>query len=411
MVSWCEIMSEDQEREPAMKGCEICGFEGELDSMVDCPKYMEDLEEKGWVHGWIHEGCCEESFLDDPRECMESCDSDRLVMNFLKHFKKCVDLRGLTKSEIRGSIVYMPEDKLYGIAPEMSKFLESVKPLNIVVDFFFDKEDDAVYVKDNQKHLIVYSLKLYDEIHHRFPLFGYVNPEQFCLEGGPLFLVYHYRDVVMGAMIAPKTTGIEKPDVGVEVASMYRQRYLEAEQFFGVAIQPTKEQLRAAIQGLSEDELIDGVLCPLLTSLGFQGVKAISFHGPGESGGDFYPFYKTNEFGKIVYYSAQAKAVKIHSKAGIKEGNVNQLIDQVKKLFRTTFISFIDNAQKRISYAFVFSSQGITPEAQEQLFYAIENRQTVSFVDVDEIVSTVLEKGLSDQVLNYCRSKGKKTSV
>lgn len=175
-------------------------------------------------------------------------------------------------------------------------------------------------------------------------------------------------------------------------------------------LQPHKEELKSMIQRLSEDELITVVLCPLLSSLGFKGVKRISFHGPGESGGDFHPFYKTNEFGKIVYYSAQAKAVKIHSKAGVKEGNVNQLIDQLKKLFRTPFKSFIDNTEKRISYAFVFSSRDITPEARDQFFHEIKNSQNVSFIDVDDMINFIVDRGLTDQILRYWERK-QKTNV
>lgn len=64
------------------------------------------------------------------------------------------------------------------------------------------------------------------------------------------------------------------------------------------------ENLKTKIQAFSEDELINVVLVPILCAQGFKGVKPISFHGPGESGGDFHPFYKPDEFGKIVYYSA-----------------------------------------------------------------------------------------------------------
>ena len=151
-------------------------------------------------------------------------------------------------------------------------------------------------------------------------------------------------------------------------------------------------------------EFISVVLCPLLTSLGFKAVKAISFHGPGESGGDFHPFYKENEFGKIVYYSAQAKAIKIHSKAG-KGGNINEVTDQLKKMFRTPFISFIDNTEKKISIAFVFSSFDIIAEARDQLFHEIEDRQTVSFVDIDDVVKLVVEKDLSDEIVQYSKTK------
>lgn len=397
----------DWETEPITKTCEICDGEGEIEHMVDCPKYSEVIE-KGIIPGWIHAECCEEDFKSEPELCIENCDNENLSRCIVEYFKYCVDVKSLTREEIKGVPIFMSEGKIFGITSKMDEFLESVKPLNIVIDIFLDKENGIVYAKDNQKNINLYSLSFYEEIGRRFSSFWPLNPEEFCIKDGPLFLVYRSGKTVVGAMIAPRIVEADVTDMGVEVATKYKRRYLKAEEFFGVVLQPHKEDLKSMIQALSENELINGVLCPLLNSLGFKGVKSISFHGPGERGGDFHPFYKTNEFGKIIFYSAQVKAVKIHSKAGVKEGNVNQLIDQVKKLFRTPFQSFIDNTEKRISLAFVFCSQDITPEARDQLFHEIENRQIVSLVDIDDIVNSILEQGISEQILKYCTKKGEK---
>lgn len=407
MVS-CEIMNQNEENwesEPIEKICESCGFAGEIEYMIDCPKYIEDLGRKGIVPGWIHESCCEEDFNIDPAGCIESCDNENLFQKIKENFENCVNVEGLIKTEKRGVSVFMSQENVLGITSQMDKFLEPLKPLNIVTDILLDKENGMVYVKDNQKNINLYSLPFYEEIESRFSSFWRFDPEEFCIKDGPLFIVYRFGNTSIGAMIAPRIAETEIVNMGVEVASKYKERYLDAEEFFGVAVQPHREDLKSMIQKLSEDELITVVLRPLLNILGFKGVKPIAFHGPGESGGDFHPFYKTNEFGKIVYYSAQAKAVRIHAKAGVRKGNVNQLIDQVKKLFRTPFKSFIDNTEKRISQAFVFCSQSITPEARDQLFHEIENRQTISLVDIDDIVSSVLEQGISDPILEYCRRK------
>ena len=410
----CVIMSENNdeetEKEPVEKTCQSCGNEGYLDHMVDCPRYAEDLEEKGIAPGWIHEDCCEENFIQDPKSCIEIvCDNEeQLVKNIQKHFDECINLEGLTKKDVKGVPVFLSEDGSWGITSKMDKFLEPLKPINIIIGTFFDKENRVIYSKDNQNNVDMYSLPVYEEIEERFR-FWPSSPEKFCVKDGPLFLVYSFGNVAIGAMIAPRirTEEAKIDEMGFEVAVKYKERYLEAEAFFGVAVRPSMEDLKSAIQKLSEKELIAEVLSPLLSSLGFKDVKPISFHGPGESGGDFRPFYKTNEFGKIVYYSAQAKACKIHSKAGVKEGNVNQLIDQLKKLFRTPFPSFIDNTQKRISYAFVFCSQEITTEAEQQLFQEIKNQQAVSLLDIDDITNFAREMNLGDDVIGYVGRKEK----
>jgi hypothetical protein len=404
---------EESEYEPIEKVCKICGYGEDIEHMTNCPRCAEDLDEKGIAPGWIHKSCCEDQFTDDVEGCIECCDDDEVFENIKKHFDKCVDLEGLAEKAVRGVPVFLSNDNIIGITPQMDKFLEPIKPLNVVTSIFQDKENGIVYSKDNQNNVNMYSLPLFEDIQRRFSSFWPYHPEKFCIKDGPLFLVYDFGDTSIGAMIAPriKTDEFEKADVGLEVATKYKERYLEAEAFFGVAVKPSREDLKSAIQKLSEDQLITVVLCPLLNSLGFKGVKSISFHGPGESGGDFHPFYKTNEFGKIVYYSAQAKACKIHSKAGVKEGNINQLIDQVKKLFRTPFKSFIDNTQKRISFAFVFCSQDITPEARDQLFHEVENRQTVSLVDVDDLTNFALEMNLGDEITGYLAKKEKGTET
>ncbi len=403
---------EDSETEPIVKSCESCGSESELEYMVDCPRYAEDLGRKGIVPGWIHEGCCEDEFIDDPEGCIGSCDNEQLFRNMKEHYEECVDIEGLVKTERKGVPVFMSKNRIFGITYQMEKFLEPLKPLNIVTDIFLDKENGMVYAKDNQKNINTYSLPLYEQIMDRFSSLWPFDPEEFCVKDGPLFLVYRFEEISIGAMLAPRIR-ITDPDTtdinntGIEVATKYKERYLEAEEFFGVILQPHKEELKSMIQELSEDELIRVVLCPLLRSLGFKGVKSISFHGPGESGGDFHPFYKTNEFGKIVYYSAQVKAVKIHSKAGVGGGNVNQLIDQLKKLFRVPFKSFIDNTEKRISYAFVFSSQGITPEARDQLFHELKNSQNISLIDMDDMINFIVDQGLTEEILRYFERKEK----
>jgi hypothetical protein len=407
-------MDEDEgayENEPVEKDCESCESTTDIENMIDCPKYEEDLEEKGIVPGWICKGCCEEEFINDPGGCTEHCGNEILMENIKAHFEKCVDLKGLTKTETgNGTPVFADELNRFYITAEADKLLEPSRPLNVVIDTFSDNEgteEGIICIKDNHKNIIPYSLDLFQEIEKRFSSIN-LNYEMFCVLKGPLCMVYQIRDLSFGAMLAPRLGNDEEIDfqkIGIDVATRIKTRYSEAEDFFGVEVVPSREKLKAQIQALSEDELIKEVLVPVLNAQDFKNVKPISFHGPGESGGDFHPFYKINEFGKITYYSAQAKAVKIHSKAGAKEGNVNQLIDQMKKLFRTPFKSFIDNTEKRITYAFIFCSQDVVNEARDQLFHEIENDMQISLVEIDDIVSAALEKGVADQILNYCNRR------
>lgn len=403
-------MYPNEEHEPIIRRCWICGYEDTIDDMIDCPKYSEDIG-KGIIPGWIDKECCEKEFIDETISCIEHCDNEMRSYNIKNNFEKCFDLNGFVLKTIRNALVYMDESSIFGITAEMDKLLDTFKPLNIVTNKFLDKENNFMYVKDNNNNINIYPLDFYEDAVELFSSFKYYyHPELFCIKDGPLFIIYRIDDnVIIGAIIAPlKSTYVTKELSDIEIVKQYKEKYLDAEKFFGIILQPHEEELKEIIQKLSEDELIKIVLCPILRKLGFKGVEPISFHGPGESGGDFYPFYKENEFGKILFYSAQAKAVKIRSKAGAKEGNVNVLIDQMKKLFRTPFKSTIDNSEKRISHAFIFGSNGITPEAREQLFFELKNLPAISFIGIDEIVNAIVTQKCSDEILDYYRRKYKK---
>jgi hypothetical protein len=378
--------------------------------MIDCPKYADDIG-KGIIPGFIHKDCCEDSFANDPSSCVECCDNENLARNISEHFDKLVDVEDLIEAERNGAKVFMSADNVFLISPEIDKFLEPLKPLNVVTETFKDNEKGVIYTRDNAKNTNLYSVEIFENVKKRLKELRLVSrPEDFCVKDGPFFWVYRIANFSIGVAIAPRISEKSVDELGLTVAQTYKEKYLKAEDFFGVQLQPHKEELKKIIQELSEAEFISVVLCPLLTSLGFKAVKAISFHGPGESGGDFHPFYKENEFGKIVYYSAQAKAVKIHSKAG-KDGNINEVTDQLKKMFRTPFKSFIDNTEKRISAAFVFSSFDIIAESRDQLFHEIEGNQTINFVDIDDIVKLIVEKNLFEEIVKYSAMKAKKNEA
>jgi hypothetical protein len=198
--------------------------------------------------------------------------------------------------------------------------LEPFKPLNVVTETFSDEEEGLLYAKDNQKSVILYSLDSVEEILERLKIFEGWGTEEFCIPNGPFCIVYQIAGLSIGAMLAPIIKDeFDLNKTGIDIATKYKEKYSEAEDFFGVEVRPNRENLKTKIQSLSEDELINVVLVPILCAQGFKGVKSVSFHGPSESGGDFHPFYKIDEFGKIIYYSAQAKARKIHANAIAKK--------------------------------------------------------------------------------------------
>ncbi len=406
--------------------CEDCGSEGEIgDGLIRCPR-LEKTKNRKIL--WIHKKCCATDQLTYQRKLrllgkeaqipgIEECSKCEQGKEAIKEggydsWPCCeswdcdVDFKGLTKEVWRGIPVYVPPDKIWAITNEGDRLLELFKPLNIVTSSIIDEEAQVYYVKDHKKNITAYSLQSLNEIEKRLP-WGFGSTEKFRAANGPLCILSELYDNPFGAMLAPWlcNKGKDIKQIGLDLATKFRIKYFEAEKFFGVDLAANHETLKCKIQSLSENAFIQEILVPVLKAQDFQSVKPISFHGPGECGGDFHPFYKVNEFGKIVYYSAQAKAVKIHATSGKKEGNVNQLIDELKKLFRTPFPTFVDNTQKRITQAFVFCSQDITKEASDQLFNEFEERQQILLIDIDDIVDAVLERGLASQILDSCMKK------
>ncbi len=403
------ILSEDSNdiEEPIELLCHICNEFGYGNEMINCPKCEEDMDEKGVAPGWIHKSCCEDEFLNDPQSCGQCC-YDEFVSHAKLHFDKCVNLENLNKLTAKNGVtVFTPELKSYIITSEADKFLESYKPLNVIGDTFSDLAEELLYIKDNQKNIAACALNIFQEVIERFSVFSSYSPELFYVPSKQyLCAIYQFDDVSYGAIIPCKI--IDMPEMkqkGLNITIEAKDHYNKAEKFFDVKLVPDREQLKAKVQSLSEDELIKVVLVPTLCSQGFKGVKPVSFHGPGEKGGDFHPFFKIEDFGKIVYYSGQVKAVKIHAKSAKHEGNVNELINQMDELFRTSFPSLTGNSRTKITRAFIFLSQEIAPDARDQLIFEYENRQTVTVIEIDDIVTAAIEAGIADQIVNYVDKK------
>jgi hypothetical protein len=98
------------------------------------------------------------------------------------------------------------------------------------------------------------------------------------------------------------------------------------------------ERLRSRITDLSEDQLINSVLLPLLSRMKFERLRRVTFHGPGEFGSDVLPFRSRTPLGTFEYYALQAKAVPIHGTAS-KSGNAAELISQAVQAFAIALLT------------------------------------------------------------------------
>ena len=398
---------DEEENEPAECECKYCEMPGLIEHMVQCPKFDEEIERGIYDPGWIHKECCENEFKENLSDCLDYCDEQHYLTYLKDITNELVNLTDLEMTDFKGAKSYISKDHTYMLSFEMNKLVESFRPLNIVDDVFEDVNEDILYIKDNMKNMQQYSLFNYKDIFERLEKIkkSYLSYDLYCVKNGPLFIKYDVGAISIGGAISPQNIG-EKIDAP-EIIRNLKDHYRYGETFFEFVLEPNVTELKAAIQSFSEDEYIRVVLCPLLQKMGYRNVSSVSFHGAGEGGADIRPFYKLNEFGNIIYYGSQAKAEKIHAKAGTEKGNVNKLINQIDELLRTPFISFIDNSEKKVGHVYIFNSQEITADAKIQLFSQYQNRSNINIIEIDEVVRATMEYKLTEDIMRYYHEKSR----
>jgi hypothetical protein len=126
------------------------------------------------------------------------------------------------------------------------------------------------------------------------------------------------------------------------------------------------------IKQLSEDDLINRVLLPLLTRMKFQKVERTPYHGQKEKGLDIRPFYDIDKFGRRIYYGAQVKAIDIHTDSR-KEGHAANINNQIQIALNSDFLDYEDNENKRIDKILIITSGKIN----ERTLSYIKSKQNV----------------------------------
>lgn len=136
---------------------------------------------------------------------------------------------------------------------------------------------------------------------------------------------------------------------------------------------------------LSEQDLINNIVLPLLRKMGYQGVSPIKHHGPGEFGMDVLPFYKIDEFSERIYYSVQAKVGDIVSRASSRN-NITSVLNQAETALKKRFLD-IDNAARTVDKVFIVTSGKLSPDAKTIVHDRLEGNRRVGFIDGDRLVN------------------------
>ncbi len=132
--------------------------------------------------------------------------------------------------------------------------------------------------------------------------------------------------------------------------------------------------------------------------MGFEGVKVVAAHGPGEFGADIGPFRLTTPFGGVEYYAVQAKAKRIHGSSS-KQGNAGELLSQARSAFSVPFIDEFDHERKHIDKFIIATNKDVTTEARNYIQNSIEGNRSIEFLDIDRVVDLVKKNNLVRHIL------------
>ncbi len=157
-------------------------------------------------------------------------------------------------------------------------------------------------------------------------------------------------------------------------------------------------RLRERIEGLGEDELIRYILLPLLERMGFERLRRVDFHGPGEFGSDILPFRFRTPLGTLEYYAVQAKAMPIHGSSSHR-GNAAEIVSQATQALAVSFVDDLDNERKRLDKFIVATNKNISASARHFIESTIEGRRSLLFMDVDRLIDLLVEHRLAQYVL------------
>lgn len=160
------------------------------------------------------------------------------------------------------------------------------------------------------------------------------------------------------------------------------------------------------IKQLSEDDLINRVILPLLTRMKFHKVERTPYHGQKEKGLDIRPFYEVDKFERRIYYGAQVKAIDIHTNSR-KEGNAASINNQIQIALNSDFLDYEDNENKKIDKILLITSGKINDDAREHLFTMNPNR-TLGLIDGNQLSNLIVKYRLTDQILHTKKNRRKK---
>lgn len=160
------------------------------------------------------------------------------------------------------------------------------------------------------------------------------------------------------------------------------------------------------LQAMFEDCLTKEIIVPLLSAIGFEGIRIE--HGPAERGKDLL-FWRQDPFGGKEWYACQVKGPGLTGSAAGSD-SLRTVINQLQQACDTPFCD-TDGNEIFVSKCLLITSSVLSPSARESVMGLLAKQRAALFtriVDAPELVSLIkaykpsLLMPWEENLSNYC---------
>jgi len=153
-----------------------------------------------------------------------------------------------------------------------------------------------------------------------------------------------------------------------------------------------RAKIASYLDSISEDEFIEDVLVPIFSQLGFIRIS-VSGHTDKvlEYGKDLWMKYHLPT-GHYIYFGVQAKKTKLDAAASSKNGNVSEMLNQVRMMLDHPVWDPDTNKKCLLDHVYIACAREITKQARAWLGEHLdqESRRHIMFIDRDDLLDLAL---------------------
>lgn len=153
-----------------------------------------------------------------------------------------------------------------------------------------------------------------------------------------------------------------------------------------------KTRIASYLDDITEDELIEHVLVPLFSQLGFARVSATGHTDKAlEYGRDLWMKYQLPT-GHLLYFGVQAKRAKIDAASRSGSANISEVLTQVKMMLANPIWDPDTNRQNLLDHVYIACAREITKQARSWLGQHLdqESRRHIMFLDRNDLLHLTL---------------------